>query len=50
MSAKGLAETDFFPRVGIFKKPDTWVRLSIRDSKEGVFTEAEMNAVRNEMD
>ncbi|EOD31808.1 hypothetical protein EMIHUDRAFT_456227 [Emiliania huxleyi CCMP1516] len=28
MSAKGLIESDFFPRVGKYRYPDSWVRIS----------------------
>ena len=33
MSAKGLPEADFFPRVGIFKSPDSWVKITTVSNK-----------------
>lgn len=33
MSAEGLVETDFFPRVGSFRKPDAWVNIGTFEEK-----------------
>mmetsp|Transcript_26205 Transcript_26205/g.78241 ORF Transcript_26205/g.78241 Transcript_26205/m.78241 type:complete len:297 (-) Transcript_26205:415-1305(-) len=45
MSAKGLVETDFFPRVGVFKNPDAWVKIGTRKKKLTAFSTAEEEAV-----
>ena len=37
MSAKGLVEADYFPRVGKYRYPDSWVKIStFREENERI--------------